>query len=167
MARRRRISLVRSMERPSTTMISNSTPPSLIRRRSVCSMRASSSRAAITTEQRMGFWDKAADWAVALEPPRVAEDCRPSCGSSVVPLSSAGNRRTQRRCHSVPIVMARNTAVVPRKGSVSHIGLSCADVDGFRQHPGHIFEDYNWRSLKNLLPASVGVVMLITLPLVE
>jgi len=49
--RRFRISVVRSVERSSTTMISNSTPVCARSRRIVRSIRASSSRAAMTTEQ--------------------------------------------------------------------------------------------------------------------
>ena len=44
-----------SADRSSTTMISSSTPRCASKWRMVCSIRASSSRAAMTTEQRTGF----------------------------------------------------------------------------------------------------------------
>src|SRR6266511_2718727 len=46
--------------------------------------------------------------------------------SAVVNVSSAGNRRTQRKCHSAAMVIARNTAAVTLKIRVAHMDLNAS-----------------------------------------
>jgi len=83
---------------------SASTPRCAISLRTVPSIRVSSSRAAMTTEHRT----------------RSEGDDRARPGA-VVNASSAGNRRTQRKCHKAASVIDRNSAVVPQKMRVAHM----------------------------------------------